>query len=252
MQLSLYRFIIGGMIVASLAMVGKASLKFSNVLGLVWRGLVGGLSVVLYFVSINGVGLAKSSLINYSYPFFAIIFSAVFLKEKPGRLVWILLVPAFGGLALLNLPALTSGGWSWMLAVAWSSAILAGVAVTLIKRLTETDSATSIFLAQCLGGFWIMIIPANLEAAPAGWLPALIILAVGIAAAGGQIIMTWSFKHVDVSTGSLLGTIVPVLNVLAAVVLFGERFAPIEALGAALTLGACFALVFAKGRKPVA
>jgi len=60
--------------------------------------------------------------------------------------------------------------------------------------------------------------------------------------------MTWSYRHVKVSTGSLLGMLTPVLNVLTAAVLFGERLDPVTQAGVVLVLGACGLYGLAEGR----
>jgi drug/metabolite transporter (DMT)-like permease len=130
--------------------------------------------------------------------------------------------------------------------VAWASGVLSGLAVMYVKKLSATESSTSIFLSQCIGGFWIIFLPAHTVVSPVGWGPGILLLAIGLAATAGQLLMTWSYKHVDVSTGSLLGTMVPVVNIAAGVWFFGESFQPIEMVGAALTLSACVLLVLVK------
>lgn len=246
LQTSFYRFAVGGFVVVTAALVLGAEMRFRDVRGLVWRGLLGGVSVVLYFLPINEIGLGKTSLFQYTYPFYAIVFSALFLKEKITAAVAFLLVLALGGLALLSLPSLGSGTWNLWLIVAWASGVLSGLAVMFVKKLSATDSSRAIFLAQCLGGFWLMLIPSHLTPSPSGWIPAVLLLSIGLAAAAGQLLMTWSYKHVDVATGSLLGTMVPVINVAAGVLLFGEAFEPLELVGAVLTLTACVLLVLVK------
>lgn len=248
LQTSFYRFAIGGFVVVTAALVMGTGMKFHDVKGPLWRGLLGGISVVCYFLPINEIGLGKTSLFQYTYPFYAIVFSALFLKERISLAVGLLLLLALGGLVLLSLPSLGSGTWSFWLLIAWASGVLSGLAVMYVKKLSATDSSRAIFLAQSLGGFWIMLIPSHLTPSPSGWLPAVLLLSIGLAAAAGQLLMTWSYKHVDVATGSLLGTLVPVVNVAAGVLLFGEAFEPLELVGAVLTLTACFLLVLVKMR----
>ena len=251
LEAAFYRFAVGAALVASLAFVGKTHLRFRNFRGLLWRGIIGGLSVVLFYLPINTLGLGKTSLIQYTYPFFALAFSALWLKERSKPSAWILTGVAIVGLVLLNLPLLGQGKLDWMLLAAWGSAITSGLAVTFVKKLTETESSSAIFLAQCIGGFWIILIPANLSPGTWGWGPAFLLLGVGLTAAVGQLLMTWSYRWVDVSTGSLMGTMVPVLNVAAGVLLFHESFTLLEAIGGLMTLVACFLLVLVKGRSQV-
>jgi drug/metabolite transporter (DMT)-like permease len=247
-EAAFYRFAIGALFIVTVALFGAVHLRFKDLRGLLWRGVVGGISVALYLLPINEIGLGKSSLFQYTYPFYAIVFSAIFLKEKITWGIVGLLTVAMGGLVLVELPSLGSGQWSpWVLS-AWASGVLSGLAVMYVKKLSATESSSSIFLSQCIGGFWITLVPAHMVASPLGWGTGLLLLAIGLSAAVGQLLMTWSYKHVDVSTGSLLGTLVPVVNVVAGILLFGESFSLLEIVGAVVTLSACFLLVLVKMR----
>jgi|GEM_PF-6147786 len=46
------------------------------------RGLIGGLTIPIYYISIIELGPRKAGLIGGSYPLFAAIFALLFLKEK--------------------------------------------------------------------------------------------------------------------------------------------------------------------------
>src|SRR6185369_16871140 len=104
-----YRFAIGALFVVTMALFGKVSVRFHDLRGLMWRGIIGGISVVLFYLPINEIGLGKTSLFQYTYPFYAILFSAIFLKEKISLPVAGLLAAAIGGLVILQLPALQTG-----------------------------------------------------------------------------------------------------------------------------------------------
>jgi len=248
-EAAFFRFAVGALFVVTAALFGVVHLRFKDVRGLLWRGIVGGISVALYFLPINEIGLGKTSLFQYTYPFYAILFSAIFLKEKISPAIGGLLVMALGGLVLVELPSMGTGQWNLWVVAAWASGVLSGLAVMFVKKLSSTESSSSIFLAQCIGGFWITLLPAHAVASPLGWGPAVLILAIGLSAAMGQLLMTWSYKHVDVSTGSLLGTMVPVVNIIAGVLFFGEAFGPLEIVGALVTLTACFLLVLVKMKR---
>jgi drug/metabolite transporter (DMT)-like permease len=245
-EAAFFRFAIGTLFIVTAALFGAVQLRFKDLRGLLWRGVVGGISVALYLLPINEIGLGKASLFQYTYPFYAILFSAIFLKEKISLGVAGLLVLAIGGLVLVELPSLGAGQWNLWVLSAWASGVLSGLAVMYVKKLSATESSTSIFLSQCIGGFWITLLPAHAAASSVGWGSGFLLLAIGLTAALAQLMMTWSYKHVDISTGSLLGTMVPVVNVAAGIFLFGESFRPLEIAGALITLSACFLLVLIK------
>jgi drug/metabolite transporter (DMT)-like permease len=55
--------------------------------------------------------------------------------------------------------------------------------------------------------------------------------------------MTWSYGRVEIATGSLLSMLTPVINVAIGMLAFRETFGPIEAVGAAIVLAACAAVM---------
>lgn len=247
-QTSFTRFAVGAAVVASLAITGRIRLQFSNIPLLLLRGVLGAIGVYGYFLSIDALGIARGSVISYAYPLFAAAGGAIFLKERVRPVGWAALAAAVIGLVLMRWDAMRAGagaGGSTTIpyAIAVVGALAAGLAIVCVRRLTTTDSPPVIFLAQCLAGFWLTLVPAASRPAPGGLLIALLLLAIGLSAAGAQLLMAWSFVRVDVATGSLLAMITPVINVAIGVAAFGESFGPVEAAGAAVVLIACTVLV---------
>lgn len=66
---------------------------------------------------------------------------------------------------------------------------------------------------------------------------------IGIVATIGQLCMTKGYRYVNVATGSLLQSMVPVFNLLSGWLIFHEQFTTIEMTGAFVIVGSCFALV---------
>ena len=52
--------------------------------------------------------------------------------------------------------------------------------------------------------------------------------------------MTFAYRHLDVSKGSSLQMLLPIVTALGAWAFFNETLGPIEILGASLTLGATY------------
>jgi drug/metabolite transporter (DMT)-like permease len=72
----------------------------------------------------------------------------------------------------------------------------------------------------------------------------LILLAIGVVATVAQLTMTWAYKHVPATEGSLLAFMTPVLNVLLGVVVFGEQMHASTLAGSALVLLCCAYIAF--------
>jgi drug/metabolite transporter (DMT)-like permease len=72
----------------------------------------------------------------------------------------------------------------------------------------------------------------------------LILLGIGALATAAQLAMTWAYKHVRATEGSLLGFLVPVLNVALGVIVFGETMRLSTVAGSALVLLCCGYVAF--------
>jgi drug/metabolite transporter (DMT)-like permease len=248
-----YRFGVGLCVLGTLALFRKIRLEFRNSQLLLLRGLLGGVSVVLFYMSIVKIGIAKGTVISYSYPLFATLAGAVFLKERIRPAAWLLLAAALAGMVLLT-GGFGRGGAQlvfdpWVL-LSLLGAVIAGLAVVCIKNLLSTDTRYSIFMAQCLFGFWIVAIPANTAPMRLGWVGGVLLLGIGLTATAAQLLMTGSFAYVSVATGSLLGILTPVFNVLLGLLLFGEVMSLGELLGTLVILVSCLGIVVL-GREPV-
>jgi drug/metabolite transporter (DMT)-like permease len=205
-------------------------------------------AVYTSFLAIEKLGIARGSILSYTYPLFAAVGGAIFLKERVRPLSWAALAAAVGGMVLMRWGELASDGPAAASTALWyglvlAGAVVAGFAIVAVRRLTATDSTSSIFMSQSLVGFWVAIGPAL--ARPAAFTPrlALILLGIGLVAAAAQLLMTWSYGRVEVATGSLLSMLTPVINVGIGVLAFRERFGPVEAVGAAIVLLACTAVM---------
>ena len=248
---SLSRFVVGTAVVGSLGLMGRVKLEFRNTRLLLLRGILGGVAVYTFYLSIPTLGVARGTAVSYTYPLFATVGGALFLGERIRWRAWIALVLTLGGLALLRLGDwLADPGWDPWFLVALAGAILSGLAVVSVRKLTETDSSPVIFLAQSLVGLWIVFVPALATPTSLGLPVALVLLGVGLTATLAQLLMTWSYKTVDVATGSLLSMMTPVLNVVLGIVLFRETLGPMQATGAVLILLSCL-LVVLPARRPV-
>jgi drug/metabolite transporter (DMT)-like permease len=245
---SFIRFAVGAAVVGSLALAGRVRLTFVNVPLHLLRGLTGAVAVYTSFLAIEKLGIARGSVLSYTFPLFAAIGGAIFLKERVRPLGWIALVASIGGVALMRWGELAASGPAGPSTALWYGLVLAGsvaagFAVVCIRRLTVTDSAPAIFMGQSLVGFWLALVPAMSRPAVFGLPLALILLGIGLLASAAQLLMTWSYGRVDVATGSLLSMLTPVVNVGIGVLAFQERFGPLEAVGAAIVLAACATVV---------
>jgi drug/metabolite transporter (DMT)-like permease len=245
---SFIRFAVGIAVVGSLALAGTIRLSFVNLPWHLLRGITGSVAVYTSFLAIEKLGIARGSVLSYTYPLFAAVGGAIVLNERVRPIGWAALAAAVGGMVLMRWGELAEGGPAAASTALWyglvlGGAVVAGFAIVAVRRLTATDTAPSIFLSQSLVGFWVALVPAMSRPAAFSLRLALILLGIGLVAAAAQLLMTWSYGRVEIATGSLLSMLTPVINIGIGVLAFQERFGPVEAVGAAIVLAACTAVM---------
>jgi drug/metabolite transporter (DMT)-like permease len=248
-QTTFFRFAIGLGIIGILSLFGIIQLKFNDKKNLFWRGLVGGIAVYLFYLAILKLGVGKGSVYIYSYPIFATLFSMLILKEKVEPIKFVVIFISFAGLILLSLGgshSLAGMGIYELIAIAGS--VITGLAVVFVKKLHDSDNSYAIFFSQCIVGFWLFLIPSGVTQAKGNLSELLLLVLVGIVATIGQLFMTEGYRYVNVATGSLLQSMVPVFNLLSGWLIFHEQFTGIEMIGAFVIVSSCFALVIVNFR----
>jgi drug/metabolite transporter (DMT)-like permease len=202
------------------------------------RGLVGGLGVYAFYLTVVHIGAGRATFINNTYIAIGGLLAVWFLRE-PFR-VSIAIGSAFAltGLALLTNAFAPESHTGWYDLVAVAAAFGSAYVVITIRLLhTEGEHTSTIFAAQCVYGIIICAIPAlfHLESiSPVGWA---LMLTAGVCAAFGQLAMTRAFRDLPVAKGSLLQIFVPVGIAIGGAVFFHERFPLRDLIGAALILG---------------
>ncbi|HZL12313.1 MAG TPA: DMT family transporter [Prolixibacteraceae bacterium] len=243
-QTTFFRFAIGLGIVGILAFFGVINLRFNDRKNLFWRGLIGGIAVYLFYLTIIKLGVGKGSVYIYSYPIFATLFSMIMLKEKVEPVKLVVIFISFGGLVLLSVGggnSLDGMGIYELIGIAGS--ITTGLAVVFVKKLHDSDNSYAIFFSQCIMGFWLFLIPSGVTQAKGNLSELLLLVLVGVVATIGQLFMTEGYRYVNVATGSLFQSMVPVFNLFSGWLIFHEQFSTVEMTGAFVIVSSCFVLV---------
>lgn len=241
-QITYMRFIIGLLILCTLALTGIIRLKFTNWRLLFLRGLLGSIGVFATYLAIVKIGVSKGMVIIYSYPVFASLFGAFFLKERLQWTNFLALAGAVTGLYLLvtrtnGLDGFFEIGLYELLAVI--GAVFCGITVVIIRKLHETETSYEIFFAQCCVGAFMLIVPAGMGTFSIGRFEMAILLAIGIVAAVGQLIMTQGFRYLPVKIASVLAITELIFNYTAGIFIFDESFTLRAFSGAVLIFTAC-------------
>jgi drug/metabolite transporter (DMT)-like permease len=250
---ALVRFTIGMSLLGILALTGRISLKFVDKKALFQRGILGGTAICLGFMGLVHLGMIRASLITFTYPVFAALFSIPILRERVTPAKMLSIFGSFLGVALILAGGSDArtllNGFGLYESITLAGAIIGGLALVYVKKLHATDSSAAIYFSQCLVGFWIVLIPAAGTAPVITMKAGTALLGVGIFATIGQLIMTESYRYMTVATGSLLVMSGPIFNVIAGALFFGEKMTVWMFVGAAVIFGSCIPVLYT-GKSP--
>lgn len=233
------RFAVGIVVILLLSISKKYPLRFFNLSWLASRGIFGGIAVCIFFFSINKIGMAKATVLTFTYPVWAALLSP-FIFDKPiSKGMWVAVIAALIGLYMIVIP---SGGIesisAWDL-LALFAGLLSGWAILSIKKLHETDSSRAILFSQCFFGLIFAFIPASREGYTFSALSWVILLIIGLLAVTAQLQMTHAYKFVGAVEGSLISILNPVINVFLGVLLFKEPLTLRIILGCIIVMTSC-------------
>jgi len=229
------------LIAAALVFVYRGRIRVHNLNMLVVRGVFGGFAVLLYFTAISRIPLSSAAMLANSYPLFAILFSAIIIKEKPNFDSLAVMLLAFCGMFLILDPRFGKIDIGYFLAI--SAAVIGGVAVTSIRELRKTDSSWMIALSQMVGAgiFSAVLLPAGFRVPDAGeWG---LLLLVGILGTAAQLAFARPFRFIPTAEGSMVAPIYTAFTVILAVIFLGEVITARFLLGAVLVFGSLSYLI---------
>lgn len=238
-QTSEFRFIISIAVVLILSAWLRDPLRFVNIPWLFSRGFFGGAAVCIYFYSITHIGLAKAAILTYSYPLWAGLLAPLLLKDRISLGLSIAVILAFAGVYLIIVPEQGLGSISWLDMLALSGGLFSGWAILSIKKLHETDSSRAILFSQCFFGLLIVGVPAQTSGYLFSGLAWLTLLGVGLCAAIAQLQMTYAYKLIGATEGSLLSMLTPVINVGLGLLLFDEPVTLRILIGCIIVIASC-------------
>jgi drug/metabolite transporter (DMT)-like permease len=240
--LGMARFVVGTLVCMGMFAVKLDKPRWVNWPWIVVRGVIGSIAVVIFFWSIQSIGLAKATVMNYTYAIWAAVFAVPMLGERLRLSQWAMVALAMVGVCLLfemhdfriapaDLIALCGG-------------VCSGIAVIAITRCRDTDSSANVFWSQSLFGIVAVAWPMATHWTPPTLPQYVPMVGVGLLAALGQLLMTYAYKHTGATQGSLVSLFTPVLGGVIGVLYFHEPFSLQFGVGALLILIACAYLAF--------
>ena len=250
-QVTLVRFLIGLGAVVALFRAHPGTFRPARLDLLVARGAFGAIAALLYFMAIQRIPAGEATLLNNTFPIWAVLLSIVLLGERPTFHLAIALALASAGVFLV----LGGGQASFQLGrgevIGIVSAMFGGGAVTAIRALRATARvpAPTVFFAFSLGGVLVglpsLADPWTLTSG--AWAAA---IAVGVTSFLAQLAMTEAYGQLSVPEAALWQQLTPISSYLWGLAV-GESVTAATALGILLGVaGIVYGSAF--GHRPTA
>ena len=182
--------------------------RTNYIVGHIMRGLVGVIAMALGFIGLTRLPLPDATAIGYARPLVTVIFGAVLLGETVRRYRWGAVILGLVGVLIISWPKLElfrgagglGGSEAIGVATTFLGACVAGLAMVLVRRLLVTERTATIVLY-----FSVTASVFSLATIPFGWQALNATQAVSLILSGfcgglGQILLTESYRHGEVST----------------------------------------------------
>ena len=213
----------------------RAAMQFQRLDLIVYRGIFGGIAVMLYFLAIEHTSAGVATLLNYTAPVWSGTFSLLFIGERLSPRVLIPLPIAFAGVFLV-MHSSAFGFNRWML-IGLLSAVCSGAAVTAIRAARRAENSWSVYASFCFFGM-IVNLPLTIVQwrTPAGMTIWIALFATAVFAMIAQLLMTFSLRWVDAVTVGVISQLAVLVAMALGALFLRERITGIAALGSALTI----------------
>jgi len=162
---------------------------------LLLRSVFGTIGILCNFYAIDQLVLSDASMLNKMSPFFTILFSWIFLKERLRPFQGIAVLTAFLGSLLIIKPTLDFTDFIGSAAGLFGG-ICAGFAYCMVRILGQKGMSKTFIVAFFSGFSCLVTLPfLMLNFHPMTWTQLLFLIGAGAAAAGGQFTITAAYCY---------------------------------------------------------
>ena len=159
------------------------------------RAAAGTVGILCNFYAIDHLALSDASILNKMSPFFAILCSWIFLKEKLNWKQGLIVIGAFIGSLFVIKPSFANADLFPSL-IGLLGGLGAGVAYTMVRRLGQIGANKAYIIFFFSAFSCVVTLPyLILSYMPMSWKQLLILILAGLAAAGGQFGVTSAYCY---------------------------------------------------------
>lgn len=201
---------------------------------LISRGIVGAISLTIYFYTLQQIPLASAITIQYLSPIFTAILGIFLLREKVKPLQWLFFgISFFGVMMIQGFDVRVSLGLALL---GLTAAFFAGLAYNFVRMLSTTEHPLVIvfyfpLVTLPLSGIYCLFDWVN----PIGW-DWIILLLIGVLTQIAQFYMTKAYQLEQLSKVAGVKYLGIVFAIFFGLVIFGETYAFFAYVGMAIVL----------------
>lgn len=202
------------------------------------RSFFGFLGVLLFFYAAGHARQADVAMLNRASPVFVTLFAGIFLKEKITPVKIASTVLCLTGAYIAMQPSFESNPFPLLAAL--GAAVTAGIAYTMLSYCKAFVAAPviifhfSLFSTVCSA---VLMLPGFVVPSPP---VCVMLLMIGVFAAGGQFLLTYAYQHAPASEVSIYQYSGVVFTAVLSYFAFGETLNASSVLGGFIILGAIF------------
>jgi drug/metabolite transporter (DMT)-like permease len=180
--------------------------------------------MILYFGGLRALPLAGAVTLNYTSPLMLAATLLVMHRERPPRVMMAAMLSGFAGVLLLMRPSYDSSQWFGVLLALGSAvaAVFAALNIRSLGKLEEPVARTAAYFAlyTTIGAFpWFILgNPGQVDLQGAAYL-----VAMGVFATLGQVMLTLAYQRGHTLLVSLLGYSQVIFATLFGIALWGEH-----------------------------
>lgn len=226
--IAFFRFGVEIVLCFSLLILMKKKFRVKDLRTWLLRGFFGAGSMALYFIAISLSSSGRATLLFNTYPLFVALTGALFFGKKMNR----------GHMASLIL----CGAGVWFVfhdksdfgpagdVAGLLSALFAGVSIHFLQRSRESDHTVIVYMAAAFFGL-AFTAPSAGSAVTLSWPLVPLLIGVGLVSLAGQLLMSYGFKYIHPTRGSIIAYSSLPLTMGASFFLFDEKYHPLFFLG---------------------
>ncbi|WP_421701831.1 DMT family transporter [Aliiroseovarius sp.] len=246
LQISHGRFLFAFLAIGSVAAVTRLRIAQPDLRSHAARSIAGWSGVTLMFAAVSFIPMADATAISFLNPVFAMVLAIPLLGERVGPWRW-----GAAGLAVLGAVVLIrpgAGTFQPGALLALASALVLGVEIILIKRLSGRERPLQILLINNAIGLTVATVAVSFVfrwPSPEQWAA---LAALGLMMAGAQSLFIQSMKRADASFAVPFSYATLVFAGLYDFAVFGVIPVPTSLMGAAIIVAAALVLVWRETR----